>query len=181
MMIVSTTGYIVACIGPFLSDSSNNDASMMKNILLENIDNILEWIEEVDHGVSNEIISIHLPLERYRRGWQRISWRYRCNAKPRLRYRHAAFPQSSPTIHHTRVESVQMRHQDSMDCGSSKSTHQGVQVLREHRPKLIVDVLARRPFDRLCVDQLLSTTDRHFQTRGHRCGERDEISHHKEE
>ena len=47
MMIVSTTGYIVACIGPFLSDFSNNDASMMKNILLENIDNILEWIEEV--------------------------------------------------------------------------------------------------------------------------------------
>lgn len=49
MIIVSTTGYIVACIGPFLSDSSNNDASMMKNILLQNIDNILNWIEEVDH------------------------------------------------------------------------------------------------------------------------------------
>ena len=73
-----------------------------------------------------------------------------------------------------------MRRQDSMDCGSSKPTHQGVQVLREHRPKLIVDVLARRPFDRLCVDQLLSATDRHFQTRRRRAGERDEISYHEE-
>jgi hypothetical protein len=63
MMIVSSTGYIVACIGPFLSDFSNNDASIMKNILLKNIDKILEWIDEVDHGISNEIISIHLFLE----------------------------------------------------------------------------------------------------------------------
>jgi hypothetical protein len=68
MMIVSTTGYIVDCIGPFLSDFSNNDASIMKNILLENIDNISEWIEEVDHGGSNEIISVHDFLERCRRG-----------------------------------------------------------------------------------------------------------------
>ena len=42
MMIVSTTGYIVACIGPFLSDFSNNDASIIKNVLLENMDKILE-------------------------------------------------------------------------------------------------------------------------------------------
>ena len=68
MMIVSTTGYIVAYIGPFLSDFSNNDASIMKNILLENIDNILEWIEEVDHELSNKTISFDLLLERCYRG-----------------------------------------------------------------------------------------------------------------
>jgi hypothetical protein len=49
MMIVSTTDYIVACIRPFFFDFSNNDASMMKSILLENIENVLGWIHEVDH------------------------------------------------------------------------------------------------------------------------------------
>ena len=47
MMIVTTTGYIVACIGPFLSDFKNNDAAMMKDILLQNTENILNWLEEV--------------------------------------------------------------------------------------------------------------------------------------
>ena len=69
MMIVSTTGYIVACIGPFLSDFSNNDASIIKNVLLENIDKILEWIEEVDHEIRNEMISTHIFLEWHRRSW----------------------------------------------------------------------------------------------------------------
>ena len=183
MMIVSTTGYIVACIGPFLSDFSNNDASIMKNILLENIDNILEWIEEVDHEFSNKTISFDflLPVERCHRGWQRISRRYRCDAKPWLRRRHAAFPRSPTSVHHTRVEWIQMRHHGSMDCGSSESTHQRIQVVRQHRSKLVFDVLGRRSLHRLCVDQLLSSTDRYFQTRRRRRGERDEVSHHKEE
>jgi hypothetical protein len=47
MLIVSTSGYILACIGPFFSDSKNNDASIMKDILLRNTDNILNWVEEV--------------------------------------------------------------------------------------------------------------------------------------
>lgn len=47
MMIVSTTGYIIACIGPFFSDFSNNDASILKDILLRNTENIVDWIEEV--------------------------------------------------------------------------------------------------------------------------------------
>lgn len=47
MMVVTTTGYIVACIGPFLSDFHNNDAAMMKDILLRNTDNILNWLKEV--------------------------------------------------------------------------------------------------------------------------------------
>lgn len=49
MMIVSTTGYIIACIGPFLSDFSNNDASIIKNVLLNNMDNVLNWVKEVNH------------------------------------------------------------------------------------------------------------------------------------
>ena len=47
MMIVSTTGYIVACIEPFFSDFSNNDASIMKDILLQNTEDILNWIDGV--------------------------------------------------------------------------------------------------------------------------------------
>lgn len=49
MMIVSTTGYIVACIGPFFSDFSNNDASIIKNVLLNNMDSILSWVKEVNN------------------------------------------------------------------------------------------------------------------------------------
>jgi hypothetical protein len=47
MMIVTTTGYIVACIGPFMSDFNNNDAAIMKDILLRNTDHILSWLKEV--------------------------------------------------------------------------------------------------------------------------------------
>lgn len=47
MMIVTTTGYIIACIGPFFSDFKNNDASIMKDILLRNTENILRWLDEV--------------------------------------------------------------------------------------------------------------------------------------
>ena len=73
-----------------------------------------------------------------------------------------------------------MYHQDSMDCRSSEPTNQGIQILREHRSKLVVDVLARWSFHRLCIDQLLSPTNRHFQTRRRRVGKRNEISRHEE-
>ena len=47
MMVVSTTGYIITCIGPFLSNFANNDASIIKNILFKNTDNILNWLTDV--------------------------------------------------------------------------------------------------------------------------------------
>ncbi|CAF4872633.1 unnamed protein product [Rotaria socialis] len=60
MMIVTTTGYSVACIGPFLSDFNNNDAAIMKDILLRNTDHILSWLKEhdilvVDRGFRDSI------------------------------------------------------------------------------------------------------------------------------
>ncbi|CAM4955870.1 unnamed protein product [Rotaria socialis] len=60
MMIVTTTGYIVACIGPFMSDFNNNDAAIMKDILLRNTDHILSWLKEhdtlvVDRGLRDSI------------------------------------------------------------------------------------------------------------------------------
>ena len=48
MVIVTTTGYIVGIFGPFFSDNSNNDASILKHIMINNYDNILGWIEEND-------------------------------------------------------------------------------------------------------------------------------------
>ncbi|CAF2730047.1 unnamed protein product [Rotaria sp. Silwood2] len=48
MLITTTTGYILAAYGPYLSDSSNNDASIQKDILVNNKDGILNWIDEHD-------------------------------------------------------------------------------------------------------------------------------------
>lgn len=42
MMIVASDGYIIDVIGPFVSDSSNNDASMTKHIL-EKIEGAKNW------------------------------------------------------------------------------------------------------------------------------------------
>ncbi|CAF4380343.1 unnamed protein product, partial [Rotaria magnacalcarata] len=60
MMIVTTTGYIVACIGPFMSDFNNSDAAIMKDILLRNTDHILSRLKEhdilvVDRGLRDSI------------------------------------------------------------------------------------------------------------------------------
>ena len=46
MLIATTTGYIVAAYGPYLSDPSNNDVAMQNDILVNNKDRILSWITE---------------------------------------------------------------------------------------------------------------------------------------
>ncbi|CAF2973288.1 unnamed protein product [Rotaria sp. Silwood2] len=48
MLVVTTTGYIVCVFGPFFSDNSNNDASILKRIMINNYDDILNWIQEND-------------------------------------------------------------------------------------------------------------------------------------
>lgn len=48
MLITTTTGYILAAYGPYLSDNSNNDAAIQKDILVKNKDGILNWIAERD-------------------------------------------------------------------------------------------------------------------------------------
>jgi hypothetical protein len=47
-LITTTTGYIIAAYGPYLSDSSNNDAAIQKDILIKNKEGILNWINEHD-------------------------------------------------------------------------------------------------------------------------------------
>ena len=51
MLITTTTGYIIAAYGPYLSDSSNNDAAIQKDILIKDKDGILNWIAEHDLAV----------------------------------------------------------------------------------------------------------------------------------
>ncbi|CAF1598422.1 unnamed protein product, partial [Didymodactylos carnosus] len=58
MMIVSTTGYIKSVLGPFLSDSSNNDANILKHVFLSDMEDVLQWVQEndvlvVDRGFCN--------------------------------------------------------------------------------------------------------------------------------
>ena len=48
MVVVTTTSYIVAIFGPFFSDNSKNDTSILKHIMINNFDDILNWIEEYD-------------------------------------------------------------------------------------------------------------------------------------
>ncbi|CAF1218451.1 unnamed protein product [Didymodactylos carnosus] len=45
------SGYIIAAYRPYLSDSSNNDATIQKDILIKNKDGILNWIAEHDLAV----------------------------------------------------------------------------------------------------------------------------------
>ena len=48
MIMATTTGYIVTIFGPFCSDFHNNDASILKHVVLKNYEDILTWIQDGD-------------------------------------------------------------------------------------------------------------------------------------
>ena len=48
MVIVTTTGYVVGIFGPFFSDNSSTDASILKHIMINNYNDVLGWIEGND-------------------------------------------------------------------------------------------------------------------------------------
>ena len=48
MVIVSTTGYFVSVLGPYFSDTKNNDASILNQILHQNVEQIKNWIKPND-------------------------------------------------------------------------------------------------------------------------------------
>ena len=48
MMIVSTTGYIITVLGPYLADAKNNDSSILNHSLQSNTKDIKRWIKEED-------------------------------------------------------------------------------------------------------------------------------------
>ena len=47
-MIGSTDGYIVSAMGPYLADTKDNDASIIKHILLNNREGIVDWLHPSD-------------------------------------------------------------------------------------------------------------------------------------
>ncbi|CAF2050509.1 unnamed protein product [Rotaria magnacalcarata] len=66
MMIVSTDGYIISTIGPFLADGLNNDAQIMKNIIYNNQDGFMDWVRPNDLFVVDRGFRDCVPhLEKY--------------------------------------------------------------------------------------------------------------------
>ncbi|CAF1115343.1 unnamed protein product [Didymodactylos carnosus] len=63
MITTATDGYILSVVGPFLADGKNNDASIAKNIFINNEQDILNWLHEddiivVDRGFRDSINTI---------------------------------------------------------------------------------------------------------------------------
>jgi len=48
IIIVSTSGYFISVLGPYFADSKNNDASILKHIMNNNIEEIKNWINPND-------------------------------------------------------------------------------------------------------------------------------------
>ena len=48
MMIVSSTGYIMSVMGPFLGDERNNDAEITKNMIYNNKQGFTDWLHTGD-------------------------------------------------------------------------------------------------------------------------------------
>ena len=48
MMIVTTTGFIVAAIGPYLADGKNSDAEILNHIIGTDTQDIKTWLQDDD-------------------------------------------------------------------------------------------------------------------------------------
>jgi hypothetical protein len=48
MVIVSTTGYIISVLGPYLADHKNNDARILKHSIKCNMEDIQDWLQQAD-------------------------------------------------------------------------------------------------------------------------------------
>lgn len=60
MMVVTTSGYIVSVLGPYLADSKNNDAGILKQMFQHNVEEIKQWLADddvmiVDRGFRDSI------------------------------------------------------------------------------------------------------------------------------
>lgn len=48
MLVVTTTGYIVSVLGPYLADSKNSDANFLNHMIRSNAEQMKEWVREGD-------------------------------------------------------------------------------------------------------------------------------------
>lgn len=62
MVVVTTTGYFVSILGPYLADRSNNDASILSHIINSNAESIRSWLSEDDVFIVDRGLRDALPL-----------------------------------------------------------------------------------------------------------------------
>lgn len=62
MMVVTTTGYIVSVLSPYLADSKNNDASFLKHMIYHNADETQKLALEEDVFVVDRGVGINLEM-----------------------------------------------------------------------------------------------------------------------
>lgn len=87
MMVVTTSGYIVSVLGPYLSDSKNNDAGILNHMIKKNAEEMRSWLNDgdtfiVDRGFrdSADVLS-DIVL-----GWRcHVSLEVQSNTQPRNR------------------------------------------------------------------------------------------------
>ena len=48
MVVTTTAGYILTIFRPFYSDFHNNDASILKHVMLSNYEALLSWVQDND-------------------------------------------------------------------------------------------------------------------------------------
>ncbi len=59
MLIVTTTGYIVSCLGPYFADYKNNDAEITKHIIYNNKENITRCYKKVIFSLLIAVFVMH--------------------------------------------------------------------------------------------------------------------------
>ncbi|XP_061192880.1 uncharacterized protein LOC133201100 [Saccostrea echinata] len=62
MVVVTTTGYFVSILGPYLADRKNNDASILTHIINSNAESIRSWLNEDDIFIVDRGFRDVLPL-----------------------------------------------------------------------------------------------------------------------
>ena len=66
MMIVSSTGYIISVMGPFLGDGHNNDAEITKNMIYNNKQGLTDWLRPGDFVIVDRGFRDCIPnLEKF--------------------------------------------------------------------------------------------------------------------
>lgn len=156
MMMVSTTGYVIVCIGPFLSDFSNNDASMMKNILYRNTKRIMNWLNKVKMVFDLTSLQYLFVVGRHHGGGSWFSRFHQDNGGSRTQCRVPSFSQWLSTIFTIGSESIEICDEDTMGGGGSECLSQTIQILRQHHSKVIVTISRRISIDLLCHNQQIS-------------------------
>lgn len=61
MIVVTATGYIVSVLGPYLADSKNNDASILRHMIYHNAEELRNWLQEEDVFVVDRGFSERCP------------------------------------------------------------------------------------------------------------------------